>query len=295
MPYPKKLIVLFSFLFVFLLSFSGYAWAINLPFINKSKIRVSVPVGQQAYGEIIVENPTPETRSIRLYLEDWHYVAGGDGSKEFAPAGTLSYSCAPWITFSPSEFTILPFSRQRVSYSIKAPAQAAGGYYAVLFFETAVGKVEAPEGKTGAGINLNIRIASLFYVEIEGTIKRKALINNLTVKKDIASGQLLIAMDLYNKGNVDIAAGGTFHIMDKKGMVYARGEFNDVYTFPEDKAKLTAAWKESMPKGKYDLIFTFNLGKALEEVGFGRGPVVTKESEIEIDASGELIKVGELK
>ena len=78
-------------------------------------------------------------------------------------------------------------------------------------------------------------------------------------------------------------------------MVIARGVLNDVYTFPAASAKLAATLKESLPAGKYDLVFTIDLGKALEEANMGRGPVITKEAEISIGENGKILNIGQLK
>ncbi len=285
----KKLVVIILFFFFFF----GFIYpisAITLPYLNKSKVRVSVVPGQQEYGDIVIENSTPDERAMQLYLEDWRYLPICDGSKDFLPANTLANSAASWITFSPAEFIVPAFGRQRISYSIKAPANASGGYYAVLFFEMIAGKIPAPDkNQTSASVNLAIRIASLFYVEADGTIKRTAVIDNIAFKKDDA-GAFSIQADFANTGNVDITAGGTFHIMDKEGLIYARGEFSNAYSFAGDKGKLVATWKNKIPKGRYDLILTVDLGKALEEANLGRGPVVTREFEIEINEKGEIVE-----
>ncbi len=291
MFYRKRFlfIILFSFLFTFFANLSS-AHSGNLPFLNKSKIRVSVAPGGSDYGEIIVENYSEEERRMKLYLEDWYYIPGGDGAKEFLPAGTLSRSCASWISFSPAEFTIPPFGKQRVSYSIKAPQDAeSGGYYSALFFETIIGDMSRNEISEGqSGLNLAVRVASLFYVEVSGNIRRTAEFENLALKRDNPNSPLLIELELLNTGNVDITAGGTFHIMDDQGVIYARGEFNKVYTFPKDKAKLVAKWKEDIKPGSYYLVLTLDLGKAQEELGIGRGPVITKEIKVDITQGGSV-------
>lgn len=292
----KKIIYVFLPAILFLSFIDDHALAANLPFLNKSKIRVNVPAGKQIFGDIIVENPTSDIRTMRLYLEDWYYVASGDGTKEFMPADTSTKSCASWINFSPAEFTLAPFGRQIVSYSVKAPQTAQGGYYAALFFETDVGNLSQAVKEQGAGINLTVRIASLFYVEVEGTVKRTGVLGNLRVENERTNGnKLAIELDFENTGNVDITAGGTFHILDKKGIVYARGEFEKAYTFPKDKVKLGAKWPESLAEGVYDLILTIDFGKALEESGLGRGPVVTKEARIEIGSGGTVTRVSDLR
>jgi len=290
-PGKKKIFILI----LFLLGFFNCAYCANLPYINKSKIRHSVAPGQQAYGEIILDNNTAEVRPMKLYLEDWYYLASADGAKEFLPAGTTTRSCVPWITFSPSEFTMAPFGRQRVSYSIKVPPAAGGAYYAVLFFECVVGEIGQPTAKRSAGINVTVRIATLFYVEVEGTTRRTAELRNLAFRKDSDTAPLTITADFRNTGNVDITAATSFHIMDKSGIIHARGQFNNVYLFGGDKAQLVAQWKEVIPAGKYDFILTCDIGKAQEETGLSRGPVITKEARIEIGPGGEVVRANELK
>jgi len=268
----------------------------NFPFPDRAKIRLSILPGESKYGELVLENPTPQPRTMRAYLEDWYYIPPGDGSKEFRPANATPLSCASWILFSPAEFAIPPFGKQKVNYSIKVPLQAKGGYYAAIFFEGTLGQqISQKQQELGVGIDLALRIASLFYVEAEGTIKRTAQISKLALNKESISGPLFISMELSNTGNVDITAAAAFYIMDKQGMVVARGEFNNGYTFPGDKVKLATSWKEPLPRGKYDLVLSINIGKAQEEAGIGRGEVVTKETEIEVDADGKVIKVGQLK
>ncbi len=274
------------------------AEAAGIPYMNKAKIRIAVSPGEQGYGEIIMENPDETPRVMHLYLEDWHYLSPFDGTKEFAPAGTTQRSCASWITFSPAEFALAPFGKQRITYVVKVPKDATGGYYASLFSETLFGKAVTPDGKEqemSVGIDLKIRVATLFYIEAAGRVNRKVVIDNLKVTNDISSGRFSAKVDFANTGNVDITAEGKFHIMDENSVVYGRGEFNDVYTLPGDKAELSASWKKPLSEGKYTLVTTFDLGKALEDTGFGRGPVMTQEAEIEIGPDGEALKAGQLQ
>ena len=75
----------------------------------------------------------------------------------------------------------------------------------------------------------------------------------------------------------------------------ARGEFNDAYVFPGNSATLISSWKDRIAEGKYDLVLTVDIGKALEELELGRGPVITKEAKIVIGADGHIISIGELR
>jgi P pilus assembly chaperone PapD len=283
-------ILLFSF-FASLFLTLGLAEAANV-FIKKPKVRAIIPPGGAKSGLIELENPSPEPLSIKVYLEDWVYGPLHDGTKEFSPPGTTPLSCTDWISFSPAEFVIPPFGRQNISYMIRVPPEAKGGHYATLFCENVLG---SPDLQTGIGMNIVIRVASLFYIEPEGTIKRQGEISNLSLTRGSQDSALTIDLGFKNTGNVDITVSGSYHIIDDQGMVLARGEFNNVYTFPQDTAKLATTWKEPLPKGVYDLVLTLDIGKALEEAGLGRGPVITKEAEIEIGKSQEVIKVTALK
>jgi hypothetical protein len=177
-----------------------------------------------------------------------------------------------------------------VNYRVKVPEGEKGGHYSVLFFESSFGEKESQEG---VGMNLVVRIGSLFYIEPEGTTIRDADLSDLSVKRK--DKVLEIKVDLKNSGNVDSTCAGTFHIMDAQGMVIARGEFNKVYTLPGDFAQLASSTQEAISKGRYDLVITLDLGKALEELGKGRGPVITKEASLDISESGEVVATGELK
>jgi len=280
---------------LFLSVFVNLASAVDLPSIDKSKIRLLIAPQKTEFGQIIVENQSPESRRMRVYLSDWDYLPASDGTKEFFPANSTPLSCASWISFSPSEFTLQPFSRQKIEYSVKVPQNASGGYYAALFFESVFEKAVSQGQGMQAGMNLVVRVATLFYVDVDGTVKRNAQIDNFSFKKDPSANLYSIESDFRNTGNVDITAGGSFHLMNQEGIVLYRGLFNDIYTFPNASAKLSSSLKQALPQGEYDLILSINLGKALEEANIGRGPVITKESRISIGKDGKVLNAGPLK
>jgi hypothetical protein len=276
--------------------FVSVAQADKLPFMNQSKIRVEVAPGERAFGEITLENPTAEIKNMRLYLEDWYYLPGGSGAKEFLPANATPTSACPWISFSPAEVTIPAYAKQKISYSINAPADATGARFATLFFETLISKGVIAASDRSAGLDVNVRVATLFYVEVKGTVKRTAKIDNLNIAPSKeGKNSLDITMDFENTGNTDITTAGNFSLMNQEGLVTARGAFNNVYTFPGGKGTLLGTWKGKIPAGEYDLIITIDLGKALTDAGIGRGPVVTKEASITIGENNQIVQIGQLQ
>ncbi|MFH1281208.1 MAG: hypothetical protein ABIH91_00620 [Candidatus Omnitrophota bacterium] len=291
----KLFLVLFFFLSII---FAFHAQASNLG-LDKSKIRLSIPPEGSEAGEIKIDNFSDETLKVKVYLEDWVYKNTYDGQKNFFFKGTQPLSCSEWISFSSSELTLPPFGKQSVNYVVRVPAQAKGGHYSVMFFETSIGKYnqEASEEteERSVGINVAVRIGALFYVEVKDTIKKEAEVSNLAVSGNTGGNPLLISLDLKNIGNVDITTTPYFHIMDQQGMVYARAEFNEVYTMPGDAAKVTASWTKPISQGVYDLVMTFNLNQAQDAAGARRGPAMIKETRIEIGRDGRIERTGELK
>ena len=228
--------------------------AINLR-LTDPKVRLSIAPGQSKSGKIAIENPTEQPIKVRCYLEDWFYTDGGDGGKEFRAPSTTPLSCASWINFSPSEFTLNPFGRELINYVVSVPADAQGGYYAVLFFETEIG-----QGQDEQGFNVLIlgRLGSLFYVQTAGVVNKQAILKDLTVDQKTKGFE--VTTTFKNTGNVDITASGGFNLIDQTGLVFARGQFNQAYTFPEDEVLLSADWSKAVQPGIYDLIITLDLG-----------------------------------
>ncbi|MCM8800198.1 MAG: hypothetical protein NC900_05705 [Candidatus Omnitrophica bacterium] len=257
--------------------------------LDRAKIRLNILPGNSFSGQINIENPSSEPVEIKAYLQDWCYTKAGDGTKEFYSAGATEFSCASWISFSPTEFLIPAFGQKTINYTVKVPSEAKGTHFAVLFFETTP-QASEPE----VGMMIKVRVGALFYIEAKGTTQRKAELDNFHLTQDTKKN-LIIETDLLNIGNVDLVCEGTYHIIDKKGMVIARGEFNKAYTFPQDKVNLKATCKQIFNEGLYDIILTLDLGKAHQEQGFSGGPVLVKEVEFEIDEEGNIKRVGELR
>jgi hypothetical protein len=252
--------------------------------IDQPKIRLRIPGGGEKSGIVNLENPSDVTATVRVYIEDWLYSSTLDGSKNFFPPGTTPLSCAKWIAFAPADFQIPPFGKQTVSYTVSCPPDAKGGHYSVMFFETSLGEMEDEQG---VSVNVMGRLGALFTIEPEGTINREASLRNLSIKGSLYSEagsdeELTIQLELENIGNVDIASEGTFYIMDKQGLIVARGELDVSYTLPGDKAILSSLVSKTspsqVPAGEYDLIITVDLG----------GIPKVLEIKLNVDPSGKI-------
>ncbi len=288
----KKLFFIFLGLVLMLVFECGQVRAATLR-INQSKIRLAMAGLTTKTGFIEVENPSEAALIVKVYMEDWKYAAGQDGSKEFFPVGTLNNSCAGWVSFYPSEFVIPAYGRQKIGYTVKAPDDFISARYAAIFFETTIGASSADES---VGMNIVIKVGALFYIEPAKGVVRQGEVSNFVCSTDAARNNALsVQLDIVNQSNTDVATNSNFSVINKKGKVFARAALSDAYMLSGQSAQISGTWSSPLDEGIYDVVVTIDLGKAHEEAGLGRGPVIVKEAEIEVAQGGRLVRVGEFK
>ncbi len=225
--------------------------------ISHPKIELEVEPGATYSGEIGIENPDPGDVKLHSYTEDWVYAAGGTGEKNFSPAGTHPLSCTNWITFTPADEVLPPFGKSVTRYTIKVPEGAKGGYYSVIFFETILGNSVNEEG-----VNVLVagRIGALFFIHVKGTVERSGELTSVKVDAPQGNKPMQIESTFKNTGNVDITLGGSLILMDAQGKVLGRGDLAKIYTLPGTTETRVTQWVGRLPKGKHDLLLTYDLG-----------------------------------
>ena len=226
--------------------------------LSSPKVELELAPGESYSGEIMAENPTKEEVKTRIYLEDWVYSPGGTGEKKFTPAGSTPLSASKWIKFSPAEDFIQPFGRLAAHYTVTVPPDAKGVYYSVLFFETTLGTTKDDEG---VNVLVAARIGALFFIEIKGTVNREGSIKSAEIQLPQGNRPMEISTTFQNTGNVYINLGGKFLIMDSAGKIQGRGDLKTIYTFPDSTESGKSEWVGRLPKGSYQLLLTYDLGK----------------------------------
>jgi len=237
---------------------------------------------------------------VKAYMEDWLYSSDQVGVKVFYPANTTAYSCANWVSFNPPEVILPARGSAQVNYVINVPAGIEGGRYAVMFFEAMLAETRSGDAgmdTVGAGTALKLRLGSIFCVEIKDKVKRSAELGKFSVAPGKRKEKFVLTASYKNTGNADIITSSSFHIMDMAGKIVGRGILADSYTLPGDTATFKGVWTEVLPADTYSLVITMDLGKAMQEIkgSKSRGPVVTKEAEIQIGENGQLLNAGEFK
>lgn len=216
--------------------------------IDTAKIKLEIFPQETLTGTINVRNFSERNVDVSVYAQDFVYVPPFDGSKNFLPAGTMDYSCGTWIRFFPEEFTLAPFGKEEVGYSIEVPKGARGGYYGVLFFETSMGHMEAKE------VHLKViqRLGCLFFLETQDKTKRAEL-------KNISIAQITLQGDFVNLGDTILTPKSVFYIMDDQGMIVDRGAIETFYLPPQEETTFRLNLGEELSQKEYTLVLTFDL------------------------------------
>lgn len=228
--------------------------------INKPRIVADLAKGESMEVEIEVINPTDFPAGIKVYPEDWEYEATGNGDKKFYPPGTFEISASQWLTYAPDQFTLAPHASQTVSLTIQVPAELPkdGTFYSLLFFETALGETV---NEQGAAVEVAGRVGSLIYVNVDGTVIRSGLINDITITPGEGNKPTNFSITFTNTGNTYIPLEGEFIVFDAEGLVKGRGELSTMYTREGMRVTRETQWPTKLAPGTYDFIFTFDMGE----------------------------------
>lgn len=217
--------------------------------IEQGKVVLKVNPGETVVDTITIDNTSKTTPiTLRVYWNDFMYIAPFDGTKEFNPAGTSERSLNNWITFSPQQFTIEPLGSKKVSYSLQVPATAKGGYYGVLFLENAEAK-----NTNKIGMTVVTRLGALFFVETTNSSRKAVVANRKYADKNFQA-------EFTNLGDVVLIPDATYYFLDKNGLVAQRGEIKKFYLAAQKKANFKVPVDEKLAAGQYTAILTFDFG-----------------------------------
>lgn len=229
--------------------------------LETGKVALSLAPGETAVGEIKINNMTDKEVSVKAYWQDFIYTPPFDGNKKFLSPTTTSYSCTQWVSFNPQDFILKPFEKKIISYNIKFPAQAQGGYYGVLFFENSTGKKDS---KTG--VSVIARVGCLFFLETAGSLKSASVVDTSAVASRIEG-------EIQNKSQIILIPKGIFYIMNGEGMIVDRGEVDTFYLPPGQDVPFFINISDKVSSGTYTMVLTFDLGDGaslVQEIDFER-------------------------
>ena len=218
--------------------------------VSTLKVEVSLNSSQVYTGEISLTNHGSEDLYIKIYVQDFEYVNPSKGIKKFLPAGSVSHSCADWITFYPQRVILKAHSLCKIKYKIITPADFSSVHWAVMFFEAWPASFR---DTSSGGLILIGRVGTLFFVQPRHKCIYKLDIKNVYIE----NGDIYIKLE--NTGNTFLVPETVFYIMDENNIVLKRGKVPPVYLTPQVSSYIKCDIPKNIPKGKYIMVININI------------------------------------
>jgi hypothetical protein len=223
-------------------------WAFGFS-IEPARVEVSVPAGKRRGKTLTVKNArTDQPVHLNMYIRDVRYQP--DGTNDFPDPGTTPWSAASWVQVTPMELDIPPQSSRDVRISVTAPPDAAGGHYAVVFFESLPTLQED-------GISVNFRIGAVVEAVVPGTEQRAMRLTNLVLEAPAT-----LQASLFNDGNFLVRPKGTVKIFDAAGRRVHQEPFNrsGVGVLPNSARTVSHQLEAEIPPGRYRITAEIDYG-----------------------------------
>lgn len=201
------------------------------------------------------QGDTPVQMSVQV-TDLWY---NEKNEKTFSAPGTSPRSAANWIQFVPEHFEIPAHSTQKMHAVVTPPADAQGGYYAVLFVESTP-KLTFDKTNDGKSIFTNVRVGCLVLLSAEKTEDFKIALSNLTMTPPAAHRSLDVSFDVENAGNVHVFPVARVAIVDSSRKLVAKGESEPKRLLPGQKDSMHVGWTGNLPPGDYTAVLTIAYG-----------------------------------
>lgn len=233
---------------------SGYFSIIEAISVTPSVVKLSILPGESKSGIFQIHNSGKEEVYVELFMKDWILK---NNSRKFAEPGTHSYSLCPWITFEEESFVIAPAQSQTIRYVIEIPEDAKGGYWGLVCFTS-----RPVTRGGGGGIVVASQLVSFVGVDVEGTLKRKIEIIEVSAEH-IKDKGVRFKAKLKNSGNVQLfqpSPLGKFKVKDKDNNIIAEGQLEGEMLLPNEISESVSEFFK-LDKGEYETIISFDYGE----------------------------------
>lgn len=231
---------------------SGYFSITEAVSVTPSVVKFSILPGESKNGTFEIHNAGKEDIYVEIVKKDWILE---EDNRKFAEPGTHSRSLCEWVTFEEESVKVNPNQLRKIRYMIEVPEDAKGGYWGLVCFK-------AQPLKKGPGIRVATQVISFIGVEVEGTLKKKVEITQISAQNVKDKGVILKA-NLKNLSNTQIfqpAPQGKFKIEDKDGNVIAEGKLEGLMILPNEKGEYTSEPFKLDNKGEYQTTVYFDYG-----------------------------------
>ena len=227
--------------------------------ISPASIDANVKRGSSYTQDFTITNSSGTRLRFRCSTEDMWFDE--QGKRLEGRSGTLPRSASLWTQFSAAEIIIESRSSAVVKAVITIPKDASGSFYTVPVFE---GMPAAPAGaKTGtATATIGIRFRGLMmFTTVEGSEYNVEVMGG-KITPPSASTELLMSLDLRNRGTAHAKIRGAYAILNAAGKLVGRGIIEEERYMPTQRKNINSLWSGELPPGNYTSLVTLSYNRA---------------------------------
>jgi hypothetical protein len=206
---------------------------------------------------LAVENKGSEAAELHVQVTDFWYNEKND--KTFNAPGTSPRSAANWIQFVPETFEVAAGGTQKMKAIITPPADARGGYYAVLFVES---KPVATNKQTedGKRVFTNMRIGCLVMLTAKSTESYNVALGDLNLTPPADNQALKLSFSLDNESNTHVFPQARLAILSPEHKLVAKAEGEAKRFLPGQKDSMKVEWNGELNAGDYTAVLSLVYG-----------------------------------
>ncbi len=214
--------------------------------LSPGKSELFLESGQSEVRELKITNRTGKQLIINIGVEDFD----GDNiySTKLLGEDQGKYSLRDYIRFEENKITISHGERIIIPVTIDIPEDcSAGGLYGAVIVS-----IEGIGDDNGAQINVVSRLASLFFVRVNGSVEENGALKSFeTSKKFYQSSPVDFSIVYENKGNVHLSPYATIEIKNILGKKVEEIEISPWFVMPGFTRSRDVTWEKSLAFGRY--------------------------------------------
>lgn len=223
--------------------------------------------GSSQTKQLFLRNKAQTEQNFVFNVGDW--LTDENGEVKYFDAGTLSRSCADWITISPSLVTLQPNESVRVNVTMLVPENEISTKWAVVFIQTAEEQTgaNAIDKAVGMGIKLQPRIAVSIFQSPESNTLFKGTLEGLTANIN-EEGNHVFETQAINLGDKILNCKIYFTLSNMETAEEITSEPISLSLLPETSRNIKYTHKDILPKGQYSVaaILDYGVNEELEGI-----------------------------
>ena len=240
----QKLVYFLIFLFSYFLFIAQPVLAAT---VLSPVLELEGDAGKTVNGAVKLYNETDQNLNLVSSVEQ--FKAGDESGKPvYVPAGADN-SFLQWFTVGKNTVTIPPKYAMLVPFTVKIPPQAVpGGYYAVIFWQTA-----ASPNPNNADVSVSGKVGTLVLLTVKGQLSESGQVKEFATRPGgnyFWQTPLGFLVRFANAGNVHLAPSGTIEIQGwfgRKEILNINSDQHNV--LPGSTRRYEIVW-QNQPAGK---------------------------------------------